>query len=209
MLSGRLIPASSGPLVSAASLLVGVAGWLVAHGVAYRLVASGGEGSHAMVEGTGHGHLAFSSYVMAVSMGVLLLALAGAVVAGALGRTRPAVPLAPYVVLPLVDFVSHSVLESLRHGHVVSMGVALEPVFLVGLALQLPLALAALLLVRAGLGWAEGLGRGLTPRWRARPRALAPPAPPRLLIGTEHRPIISVLSSCCAGRGPPRFGLVR
>ena len=192
-----------------ASLLVCVAGWLIAHALAYLLVASAGEGSGAVVEETGHGDLAFSPYPIAASATVLLLALGATVVAGATRRTRPVVPLAPYVVLPLVDFVSHTVLESAQNGHVVSTGAALEPVFLVGLALQVPLALAALLLARAALAWAEGLGRGLPPRWRPRPLALALPAPPRLLMGTEHRPIAPALSSSCAGRGPPDSVLVR
>lgn len=186
-----------------------LAGWLLAHALAYRLVASGHEGSGALVERTGHGELAFSPSLVAVSVAVLLLGIAGAVVAGAAGRTRPAMPVAPFVALPLLDFVSHTVLESLRHGHLVSAGDALEPVFLAGLALQVPLALAALLLARAALAWAEGFGRGLTPRWRPRPRALALPAPPRLLIGTEHRPIIPALASGCAERGPPDSSLVR
>jgi hypothetical protein len=82
-------------------------------------------------------------------------------------------------------------------------------VFVVGVALQVPLALAALLLVRAALAWAEALGRGLTPRWRPCPLALASPAPPRLLIGTEHRPIAPALSSSGAERGPPGSVLVR
>jgi hypothetical protein len=203
------MPTIPGPLVWPASLSVCAACWLIAHALAYRLVASGDEGGGALVERTGHGHLAFSSTLIAVAVMVLLLALGAAVVAGATRRTRPAVPLAPFVVLPLVDFVSHTVLEWAQHGRVVSADAALEPVFLVGLALQVPLALAALLLARAALAWAEGLGRGLTPRWRPRPLALASPAPPRLLIGTEHRPVIPVLSSGCAERGPPASALVR
>jgi hypothetical protein len=198
-----------GPLVWSASLSVCVAGWLIAHALAYQLVASGDEGRHALVEGTGHGHLAFSSYLIAGSAAVLLLALAGAVVAGATRRTRPRVPVAPYVFLPLVAFVGHTVRESVHSGQVVSIGAALEPVFVVGLALQVPLALAALVLARAALAWAEGVGRGLTPRWRPRSLALASPAPPRLLIGTEHRPIVPALASCCAERGPPASALVR
>ena len=168
-----------------------------------------GEGDGALVEHTGHGHLAFSPYVMAVSVAVLVVALGGAVVAGVARRARSGVPLAPFVLMPLVDFVCHAGLEWLQHGGGVSVGAALEPVFLVGLALQVPFALAALLLVRVALAGAEGLGRGLSARWCPRPVASAAPAPVRLLIGTEHRPIIPVLASGCAERGPPRLILVR
>jgi hypothetical protein len=192
-----------------ASLSVCTAGWLIAHALAYLLVTAGDERSSALVEQTGHGDLAFAASVIAVSALVLLLALGAAVVAGATRRARPAVPLAPYVVLPLLDFVSHTVLEPAQNGHGASTGVPLEPVFLVGLALQVPLAVAALLLARAALAWAEGLGRGLTPRWRRRPLALASPAPLRQLMGTEHRPIAPALSSSGAERGPPAPGLVR
>jgi hypothetical protein len=210
VLSRRFMPITRERLLFwSASLSVCVAGWLIAHALAYRLVASGDEGSHALVQGTGHGHLAFSPYLIAGSAAVLVLALGGAVVAGATGRTRPAVPLAPFVLLPLLDFVCHMVLESLQHGGEVSPGAALEPVFLVGLVFQVPLALATLLLARAAMRWAEGLGRGLTPRWRPRPPGLALPAPPRLLIGTEHRPSIPALAWGYTERGPPTSPLVR
>jgi hypothetical protein len=180
-----------------------VAGWLIAHALAYRLLALGEAGHGGVLEASGHAHVAFSRYLMALSAAVLLLAFAGAVVAGATGRARLAVPVAPFALLPVLDFVSHGVLESLQHAREVSAGAALEPVFILGLAFQVPLALAALLLTRAVHAWAEGFGRGLTPRWR--PRALAPalPAVLRLLPGSEHRPMISALASGCAERGPP------
>jgi hypothetical protein len=196
------MPATRGTLGWAASLSVCIAGWLIAHALAYRLLASG-DGSHGtVVEASGHGQMAFSPSLMTVSAAVLLLAFACAVVAGARGRTPASVPVAPFALLPLLDFVCHTALESLQHGEV-SAGAALEPVFLLGLAIQLPLALGALLLMRAAQAWAEGLGRGLTPRWR--PRALPPASPAllRLLLRTEHRPVISALASGCAERGPP------
>ena len=197
------MPTSRRPLVWSASLPVCVAGWLIAHSLAYRLIAAADGGHGVALEGTGHGDVAFSPYLIALSVAIVLLALAGAVIAGATRRTRPPVPLAPYLLLPLVDFASHSVLEYLHSGQGVATGAAPEPVFLVGLALQVPLGLAALLLARAGLAWAEGLGRGMTPRWRPGQPALASPALPKLLIGTEHRPIVPALASGCAQRGPP------
>ena len=199
------MPTTQGLLGWAASLSVCVAGWLIAHALAYRLVAFG-DGRHGeVVEASGHGHLAFSPHLMAVSAAVLLLASAGAAVAGAMHRTRPAVPAAPFALLPVLDFVCHTVLESLQQAGELSAGAPLERVFLLGLALQMPLALGALLATRAAQAWAEGLGRGLTPRWR--PRALAPalPALVRLLLGTDHRPTMSALASGCAERGPPRL----
>jgi hypothetical protein len=144
-----------------------------------------------------------------VSVTVLLVAFGGAVVAGVTRRARPGVPLAPFVLLPLLDFISHVGLESLQHGGEVSAGAALEPVFLVGLALQVPFALAVLVLVRAALAWAEGVGRGLTLRWHPHAFAPAVPAPATLLIGTEHRPIIPALASGCAERGPPPSDRIR
>ena len=157
----------------AVSLSVCVAGWLIAHSFAYRLVAAGDERSGALVEGSGHGHMTFSPHLMAGSVTVLLLALGVAVAAGATRRARPDVPLAPFALLPL----------------------------------QVPFALLALLLARTTLAWAEGVGRGLTPRWRPRPVAHASPTPPRLLLGSEHRPIIPALASGCAQRGPPAASL--
>ena len=200
------MPTAWRPLVWAASSSVCVAGWLIAHSLAYRLIASGDESSGALIERTGHGHLAFSPYLTALSAAVLLLALAGAVVAGAMRRPRPAVPLVPYILLPLADFAGHTMLESARDGHVVS---TLDSVFLVGLALQVPLALVALQLARLALAWAEGVGRGLTPRWCPCPLALTVAAPPRLLIGVDHRPSIPALASGRAQRGPPGWAVLR
>jgi hypothetical protein len=191
------------PVVWAVSLPVCVAGWLTAHSLAYRLLASGDEGTTALVDGSSHGYLAHSPHVLAASGTVLLLAVAGTILAGAAGRRRPAVPLAPIVVLPLLDFALHTMLASSEHGREVSAATALEPVFLAGVALQVPLALAALLLARAALAWAEGAGRGLPPRWRPRLRALVSPAGVRMLCGTEHRPAMSALASGYAQRGPP------
>lgn len=197
------MPTPRGPLGWAASLSVCVAAWLIAHALAYRLLAAGDGGHRAVVEASGHGHVAFSPHLMLVSTAVLLLAFAGAVVAGATGRARPAVPVAPFALLPVLDFVCQTVLRSLQRAGDVSAAAALEPVFLIGLAFQVPLALGALLLTRAAQAWAGGLGRGLTPRWRQ--RALPPvlPAQLRLLLATEHRPAISPLASGCVERGPP------
>jgi hypothetical protein len=194
-----------GLLAWPAGLSLCVACWLIVHSLAYRLIASGDGG--AMVERSGHGHVAFSPYLMAASVTVLLVALGAAVAAGAAQRARPTIPLAPFVLLPLLDFIGHVGLESLRHGGELPAGAALEPIFLYGLALQVPFALAALLLARTAMAWAEGFGRGLTPRWRPAPLASAWPAPPRLLIGTEHRPAIPALASGCAQRGPPAASL--
>jgi hypothetical protein len=207
--NGRSMPTHRAPAACAASLSVCLAAWLIAHSLAYRLVGSEQEGGAALAERPGHGELAFSPYLTAVSVTVLLLALAGAVAAGAAHRARPALPRTPFVVLPLLDFVSHVVVDSLHHGGAVPAGAALEPVLLLALALQVAFALAALLLARTALGWAERLGRDLMLRWR--PRALAPasPAQPRLLSGTEHRPIIPALASGYAQRGPPHALPVR
>lgn len=191
----------------AVSLSVCVAGWLIAHSFAYRLVVAGDERSGALVEGSGHGHMTFSPHLMAGSVTVLLLALGVAVAAGATRRARPDVPLAPFALLPLLDYVGHLGLEALQLGGELPAGAALQPVYLLGLALQVPFVLLALLLARTTIAWAEGVGRGLTPRWRPRPVAHASPTPPRLLLGSEHRPIIPALASGCAQRGPPAASL--
>jgi hypothetical protein len=123
-----------------------VAGCLAAHSLAYHLVSTRQER---------HGYLAFAPLFLG-----LLAALA---LVGVLRRGRMLSPLA-CALLPPVAFVVQEHVERLEF-------VATEPAFVVGLLLQVPFALAALVAARAFVGVADLVRQALAGRPpAARPR---------------------------------------
>jgi hypothetical protein len=107
------------------------AGVLVAHALAYRLTSTPTDPFHA--------YLGHAPQIL------LLLAIAGVVVV-AFGSPRDAPPAHVFPVVALVTFVVQEHVERLVHGGVPIL--ATSPAFLVGLALQLPVALLAWALAR-------------------------------------------------------------
>jgi hypothetical protein len=127
------------------------AGCLAAHSLAYHLVSNAEER---------HGYLAFAPLFLGL--------LGAAAIVGALRRGRAHSPFF-FALLPPLAFAVQEHVERLQL-------VATEPAFLVGLVLQLPFALAALVAARAFLGLADLVAEALTvrPRVRRAPAVLAP-----------------------------------
>ena len=102
--------------------------------------------------------------------------------------------------LPALGFLAQEYAEQLAHDGRFAALTALEPMVLIGVALQLGLGLPAIWLVRTLLRAAEQLGCSLAarrPRW-ARPTQ-------RLHVRPFHtpKPRLPVLASQQAGRAPP------
>ena len=154
------------------------AGVLVAHALAYALVPTR--------LGNTHDYLAHAPQVLAIAGVLGLLALGGAT-----RSARPG-PL-PFVALATLTFCLQEHLERLAHGGHVGFLVA-SPVFLVGLALQIPVALVVWL-VALWLMQAPGQPRPRRPRlgWSLTLDRAAPPA----LARVRSR------SGAVPGRGPP------
>jgi hypothetical protein len=130
------------------SLPLAGAGWLAAHCLAYTIVAPH---SH-------HGSAIAAPFLIACAV-TLLLAVA---THDGLRRTAPErVALLPVALLPPLGFAVQEHLEYLIEMNALPATVALQPTFLVGLALQLPFAFAAVLLARAVLALGHALGRRL------------------------------------------------
>jgi hypothetical protein len=148
-------------------------GCLAAHALAYHLVSNSKER---------HGYLAFAP---------LFLGILGALaVVGAVRRRRTHSPVF-FALLPPLAFTVQEHAERLQL-------VATEPAFLVGLALQLPFALAALVAARAFLSLADLVADVFATRPPVR-RAPAPPAPAVRLAAPRARLVSGPRSS----RAPP------
>jgi hypothetical protein len=176
------------------------AGWLTAHGLAYVLVAPDPHHREEVLAETGHGYLAAAPSVLAFALTVLACGLGLAVCDGARGAAGRPVPLWPVALVAPLGFAAQEHVERLLALGAFP-GAALEPSFLVGIALQLPFALAALLVARAVIRVGEALGQRLRV---TRPRAVHGAiglCRPRSAPALARLP---VLATGHAERAPPR-----
>jgi hypothetical protein len=180
-----------------AAVPVSLLGCVAAHWAAYAIVhPDAHERAHALA-GTGHGYA-----------GYLPLAALAAVGLAALGAARHAATRPPgarpspwlFATLPPAAFAVQEHLERLLHAGSFPLDAALQPTFLVGLALQLPFALVAfalaVLLLRAAETVVAAGGR--------RPRRTRGAAPALRLPLSRHAVPRVGLALGHAQRGPPR-----
>jgi hypothetical protein len=157
-----------------------LAGVFVAHSLAYRLT-----GTHSAPL---HSYLAHAPQVLVV------LAVAGLVTAG-VGARLDAPPARAFPLAALATFVVQEHVERLVHGGE-PLSLFVSPAFIVGLALQLPVALVAWALAR----WLLGAVRApRTVRLTRRPQYVDGLVAPRrrvVALGQVRIP---------PGRGPPRL----
>lgn len=172
-----------------------------AHWLAYRLVAGDAYERGHLLEGSGHGYLAFAPTILG---GLLALAL-GALALRALDARRGLVPsrlsALPFGLLPFAAFAIQEHLERLLHDGAFPVAAALEPTFLVGFLLQVPFGMLAYLLARLLLRAADAVGRAF-----AGERPIF--ALPGILLPTAlaiDRPRVRPLALGYAERGPPSF----
>jgi hypothetical protein len=159
-------------------------GWLSAHALAYELVPAAEHG---------HGYLAQAPLFLTLCAATVSVALA-ARIAGRRGRILPRWLAGA---LPLLGFAVQEHLERGLALGAVPWGTALEPVFLLGLVLQLPFALAALLVARALTALADAVAA----RPVARPRVACQLPSPR----PDEAKLAGALALArgWAGRAPP------
>ncbi len=145
--------------LSLAPLMVG--GLLAGHSLGYRIVTPDAHERADVLGHSGHGYLGYAPLALAVCFGLLLAAMLFRAVAGYRGEPlRPAASRA-IILLPPLAFVVQEHLERFLSSGEVPWTAALQPSFLLGLALQLPFALAALLLAWALDSVAHAVGRAL------------------------------------------------
>ena len=180
--------------LSTVPLMVG--GLLAGHALAYRFAFPDTHARADALSTSGHSYLGHAPLMLAACLGALLAALLVRAIAGFRGETsRPYVSRA-LILLPPAAFVVQEHLERFLHTGQIPWAASLQPSFLLGLALQLPFALAALL-----IGWglqslAQAVGHALGalepqpsfPAYVPRPAyAVSPPRPAGLARGYGER----------------------
>jgi hypothetical protein len=146
--------------LSTAPLMVG--GLLAGHLLGYRLAFSDPHARADALSASGHSYFRFVPLAVGVSLGILFIGLALQALAGFRGHPRRAVASPLIVLLPPLAFVTQETAERIAHTGAVPWTLPLQPAFLFGLALQLPFALAALLLAWVLETAARAIGRALS-----------------------------------------------
>jgi len=176
-----------------------VAGSLSAHELGYWLVTPDATDRGRLLAESGHGYFEHLPLLLGVLAALLVAGLALRV-SRSLRAGTSGPPAWFFFILPPLGFAAQEHLERLLHSGTLPIDAALEPTFLIGLALQLPFALAALAVARALVAGADRLSHELTrqPRSpRARPASIPSPLP------APGLPRIAVLALGYAERGPP------
>lgn len=137
------------------------AGLIAGHLLAYRLAYSDTHARADALARSGHAYFGLVPLALWVSLGVLLAGLALQTAAGFRGESRRPLSSPLIVLLPPIAFVTQEFVERILHTGQVPWTVVVQPAFLLGLAFQLPFALAALLIAWALDSAARAIGRAL------------------------------------------------
>jgi hypothetical protein len=178
------------------SLPLSAAGMLLAHQFAWEL------GAHEHAAGTAHGYLQYGAIFTALGIATIIVAATSQLIRGVAGASvAHAPPARVFAIVPIIGFLLQEHLEHIVAERELEVTFFLTAPFLLGLALQVPFALAALLVARLILGLVASVVRavgslGIVPGL-ASLRVLVP-----LVPELAPRPALSTRS---AGRAPPRF----
>jgi CDP-diglyceride synthetase len=127
--------------------------------LAYRLVYSDAHARADALARSGHAYFGYLPLALTVSLGVLLAGLIFQAAAGFNGASRRALASPLIVLLPPIAFVVQEFSERFVHTGQAQWTLVVQPAFLLGLAFQLPFALAALLIAWALDTAARAVGR--------------------------------------------------
>jgi hypothetical protein len=188
------------------SLPLVVASWLGAHCFAYWLVSPPAEQHMGLHAERGHAYLGYTPAIVIWGLAFVLAGLLLCVAEGVRGRRPSRPPLRLFALLPPIGFAVQEHVERLIGTGGIPHDLWTEPTFLVGLALQLPFALAALLVAYAlhSLGFGVGCALSRTVAFR-RPVGCAPAS---VLRVPSPAPLVttSVLAPGHGPRAPPAAG---
>ncbi len=138
-----------------------LAGLLAAHTLGYRLAISDPHARADALAHSGHDYFSYVPFALTVCLGVLLVGLAMQALSAFRGESRRPATSPLIVLLSPAAFMAQEFIERFAHTGQVSLTTVIQPAFLIGLALQLPFALAALLLAWALDSAARTVGHAL------------------------------------------------
>lgn len=176
--------------MSTAPLMLG--GLFAGHWLGYRLAIPDAHARADALAHSGHGYLGSAPLALTTCALVLLTALVFRGLAGFRGQPMRAAASPAIVLLSPAAFVVQEHVERLVHSGQMPWTAALQPTFLVGLALQLPFALAALLVAWALDSAAHAVGRAL---------AVAPPRLPASVLVTRPASVVAAPLPAGLARG--------
>jgi hypothetical protein len=175
-----------------------LAGLLAAHALGYRLAISDPHARADALAHSGHGYFSYVPFALTVCLGVLLAGLALQALSAFRGEPRRAATSPVIVLLPPAAFVAQELIEVFLHTGQVPWTTVIQPAFLIGLALQLPFALAALLLAWALDSAAHAIGDALASLPRPAFHVLVP-----VPVRVPGAPRVSGLARGYGERAPP------
>jgi hypothetical protein len=175
-----------------------LAGLLAAHALGYRLAVSDPHARADALSHSGHDYFSYVPFALTVCLGVLLAGLAGQALSAFRGELRRPATSPLIVLLSPVAFVAQEFVERFAHTGEVSLMTAVQPVFLIGLALQLPFALAALLVAWALDSAARAVGGALASLPRPAFQVLVP-----VPVRASGAPRVAGLARGYGERAPP------
>jgi hypothetical protein len=178
-----------------------LAGSQVAHVLAYRIVYPQASVRLRDLVETGHGYMSALPLALGVAGAVVALSLAASVVDAARGRGVRSLPPWAFALLPLAGFGLQEYIERWLAWDSFPWAAALEPTFLIGIALQLPFGALAFVVARVLLRTARRLGRRFARVSPPRPRLA--PSPQLVPAAQPLPPLPSLLSRRLGRRGPP------
>jgi hypothetical protein len=177
-----------------------LAGTEVAHALAYCLVYPSATVRWQALAASGHGYLGLVPLVSGIGAAVVLAAVAATAVDAAARRPTRPLPAWTFGTLPFAAFTLQEFLERLFASHTLPWWMVEQPTFRVGLALQVPFALAAYLAARLLLRAGRALGEAVS---RRRHRLL--PVRPSLRLAPAASLLVprAPFASGWSVRGPP------
>jgi hypothetical protein len=152
-------------------------GLVAGHSLGYRLAITDPHTRAETLAHSGHAYFGYMPFALTVCLGVLMSGLYLQALSAYRGEpARPARSPLIVLLLPTAFLIQEFVERFLHTGHA-SWTIVLLPAFLIGLALQIPFALAALLLAWVLDSAAKAVGGALTPRARLTTLHAFVPAP--------------------------------
>jgi hypothetical protein len=178
-----------------------LAGSQFAHALAYVLAVPDAGARAALLSATGHGYLGYAPFGAALVTVLCCIGILAHVRMAWSGGRHVRLDARPFAAVPIAVFALQEHFERLVHEGTLSLATALEPTFLLGLALQVPFALLAYAFARLLLRAADVLGHILADARRSTAPRRSPPG--RRLPSRILPPRLGVLALGYAGRGPP------